>query len=76
MSPKKIASIEEEKLRRIVLSYSKIRYLKNLAHAILDDRLHLDDFERMENDEIANALTDVKGIGKWTTEMFLIFSLS
>ena len=75
LSPQKMLSIEDEKLRGIGVSYSKIGYLKNLSSAVLNNKICLDDFQGMENDEIVENLTTVKGIGQWTAEMFLIFSL-
>lgn len=74
-SPQKILSIEVEKLRGVGVSYSKIGYLKNLSNAVLNNKICLDGFKGMDNDEIIENLTAVKGIGQWTAEMFLIFSL-
>jgi DNA-3-methyladenine glycosylase II len=53
----------------------KIMYLKDLATHILDNRLNLFDLPRMEDGEIISRLTRVKGIGRWTAEMYLMFFL-
>ena len=68
-------SLEDEKLREIGVSYSKIGYLKNLSSAVLNNEICLDNLEGIENEEIVKNLTKVKGIGQWTAEMFLIFCL-
>ena len=71
----KLISLEDEKLREIGVSYSKIGYLKNLSSAVLNNEICLDNLEGIENEEIVKNLTKVKGIGQWTAEMFLIFCL-
>lgn len=75
LSPEKLLSIEDIEFRTIGISYAKIGYLKNLARAVIDNKIRLDDLEGMENTAIIETLTAVKGIGQWTAEMFLIFSL-
>jgi DNA-3-methyladenine glycosylase II len=75
LSPKTLLSMEEESLRTIGISYSKIKYLQALSSALMDGSLDLDRLHLLEDDEIIAQLTSVKGIGPWTAEMFLIFSL-
>ncbi|MCM2535152.1 DNA-3-methyladenine glycosylase [Neobacillus pocheonensis] len=75
LTPEKILSISAEELRSLGISYSKIKYLKDLSQKVLDKELALDTLDRLTNDEVIASLTSVKGIGKWTAEMFLIFSL-
>ena len=58
-------------LKDLGLSRQKISYLKSLAESGLD----FDKMEVMENEEIINVLTDIKGIGVWTAEIYCIFSL-
>jgi DNA-3-methyladenine glycosylase II len=53
----------------------KIEYLKDLAQKIEDGKLKIRSLSKMTDDEIIEHLTQVKGIGRWTAEMFLIFSL-
>ena len=53
----------------------KIIYLKDLATHIADNRLNLFDLPGMKDEEIISQLTRVKGIGRWTAEMYLIFFL-
>jgi DNA-3-methyladenine glycosylase II len=75
ISPKIILSLEEEELRRIGISYSKIKYLKALATAVIEKTLELNQLHLFDDDEVVRQLTSVKGIGPWTAEMFLIFSM-
>src|SRR5215207_15797 len=53
----------------------KIEYLKDLALHVYDGRINLKELPKMNDEEIINKLVNVKGIGRWTSEMFLIFSL-
>ena len=58
------------------LSQQKIRYVQDLALAFQDGRVQSRRFPTQSNEEIIAALTSIKGIGRWTVEMFLIFSLN
>ena len=61
----------DTQLRDLGLSRQKISYLKSLAESGLD----FDEMEVMENQEVINVLTDIRGIGLWTAEIYIIFSL-
>ena len=75
--PKQIISSSDLELRtQVGLSRMKILYLKDLAAHIVDSRLNLIDLPEMQDEEILCQLTRVKGIGRWTAEMFLIFCLA
>src|SRR5437660_715 len=63
------------KLRSAGLSGMKVEYLKDLAQKIEDGKLKMRSLSKMSDDEIIEHLTQVKGIGRWTAQMFLIFSL-
>ena len=60
---------------KVGLSGKKIEYIKDLAARVIDRKLNLALTSEMSDDEIVNQLIQVKGIGKWTAEMFLIFCL-
>lgn len=75
ISPERVIETDEEDFRRIGISYAKIGYLKNLSRAVMDQSLNLSGFDEMDDETIIQQLTAVKGIGRWTAEMFLIFSL-
>ena len=76
-TPEQIISSSDLELRtQVGLSRMKITYLKDLATHIDDSRLNLIDLPKMQDEEIINQLTRVKGIGRWTAEIFLIFCLA
>lgn len=75
ISPEKILSIDDFALRSVGLSGRKVEYIKALANAIVSKTIDFDAFHNLSNSEIITTLTAVKGIGKWTAEMYLIFSL-
>ena len=70
-----IAAIEDSTLRSVGLSGQKVGYLRDLSARILDGRLNLDELETLSDDEVIERLTSVKGFGRWTAEMFLMFRL-
>lgn len=75
VQPSIIIDVPEQSLRSIGLSWAKARYIKDLAQKILNEKLHLAKIQQMSDKQVIHELTKVKGIGKWTAEMFLIFSL-
>ncbi|MCG0276720.1 MAG: DNA-3-methyladenine glycosylase [Thermosediminibacteraceae bacterium] len=75
VTPEKILSLSEEELRSAGLSKKKIEYIKDLSEKVLSGVLDLDKIDSMTDEEVIEALLQVKGIGRWTAEMFLIFSL-
>jgi DNA-3-methyladenine glycosylase II len=62
-------------LRSVGLSGQKVGYLRDLCARIADRRLELDELEGLEDDQVVERLTSVKGFGRWTAEMFLMFRL-
>jgi DNA-3-methyladenine glycosylase II len=75
ITPSNLKEFNDEQLRSVGVSKQKSSYLHDLTNRILFGEIHLDEIEQMENEEVIKTLTSVKGIGKWTAEMFLIFSL-
>ncbi len=75
VQPEKIIAAPETDLRAIGLSNAKVAYAKALSWAVMNGAVRLDALDAMEDDEIVRHLTAVKGIGSWTAEMFLIFTL-
>jgi DNA-3-methyladenine glycosylase II len=65
----------ESRLRAAGLSPQKISYLKDLSGRMLDGSFHLRSLSAMQDEVVVRHLTQVKGIGRWTAEMFLIFTL-
>lgn len=75
LSAEAIVSLTDEQLRSAGLSRQKASYLKDLSERVLDQRLRLERIGRLSDDDAINELVQVKGIGRWTAQMFLIFSL-
>jgi DNA-3-methyladenine glycosylase II len=70
-----ILNTETEKLRSAGMSYSKAGYIKNIAKAFADGELNIKKIKKMTDEEVIIELTKIKGVGKWTAEMILIFTL-
>lgn len=75
ITPNKILSTDDESLRNVGLSYQKIKYLKSLSECYLDQTIDLLHLDTMNDQEIVDMLTKIKGIGIWSAQMFLMFSL-
>lgn len=74
-TPEGILDVGEAGLRSVGLSGVKARYALNLASAVHSGEVPLHKFHRWKDEDIVASLTSVKGVGVWTAEMFLIFSL-
>ncbi len=75
IQPRKIARTPVDKLREAGLSAAKARYLLDLAEKVHRGDVPLDTLHELTDDEVVAQLLPVKGIGRWTAQMFLIFSL-
>jgi DNA-3-methyladenine glycosylase II len=75
-TPQRVAATPVPRLRAAGLSGQKARYLKELARGFADGRIRPHRFARQSNEEIIETLTTIHGIGRWTAEMFLMFSLN
>lgn len=75
ITPEKIRDMLPETMRSMGLSYQKQSYLKSLADCILNRSVIFDNIHEMSNQEVIDMLISIKGIGVWSAEMFLIFSL-
>ncbi|HEY5617449.1 MAG TPA: DNA-3-methyladenine glycosylase [Vicinamibacterales bacterium] len=74
-TPTQVTATSDTELRVVGLSGQKVRYLRDLCRRVEDGSLQLTELEHMSDDEVIAALTQVKGIGRWTAEMFLMFRL-
>ena len=74
-NPHSIAAMSDEALRAAGISRQKAAYLRDLAGRVAAGDVPLDSIESLPDEEVVAALTRVKGIGRWTAEMFLIFRL-
>jgi DNA-3-methyladenine glycosylase II len=75
MHPEEIADAKHARLCACGLSVRKAEYLAGLARHFIDGTLHPSAWERMEDEAVIAELVQVRGIGRWTAEMFLMFNL-
>ena len=75
ITPQNVLSRKRPQLRACGLSDRKTEYIADLAQHFADGKIHARSWPRMSDEEIIAELTDVRGIGRWTAEMFLIFNL-
>ena len=75
VQPQYIILTADNIMKSFGLSNKKIEYIKLLSTDIIRGNINLNSFEEKEDEEIINELTKLKGIGRWTAEMFLIFCL-
>ncbi len=74
-TPEKLLAVSRAKLRMAGVSPQKATYLKDLARRVVDGRLKLSRLAKMDDEEVIRAMDEVRGVGRWTAQMFLIFSL-
>lgn len=70
-----VNAVADAQLRAVGLSTQKLSYLRDLCRRIDDGSLPLHALDAMDDEAVIEALTQVKGIGRWTAEMFLMFRL-
>ena len=75
LTANRLVTASEGSLRAIGLSRQKAEYLRGLANQVEDGRLDLTGIHRLDDAQVLAALTAIRGIGRWTAEMFLIFCL-
>lgn len=75
VTPKAVRERSDADLRAFGLSRGKVRYAKELAQAVMDGVLDLKGLEWMNDDQARQALMRVKGIGRWTADIYLMFAL-
>ncbi|HSC29904.1 MAG TPA: hypothetical protein VLD67_21675 [Vicinamibacterales bacterium] len=71
----RLALLSDEQLRTAGISRQKAGYLRDLCARVASGALDLDGLERMDDEDVVRALVEVKGIGRWSAEMFLMFRL-
>jgi DNA-3-methyladenine glycosylase II len=74
-TPKQVLDTSDALLRSIGLSNAKVNYVKNTASFWLEEQIDDEVLMQKEEDEIIITLTKIKGVGRWTTEMLLMFSM-
>ena len=74
--PNEVLKLDKEEMRKAGLSFRKIDYVRNLADYFENNSFHKKDVEKMSDQEISKELIQIKGIGQWTVDMFLMFTLN
>ncbi len=74
-TPEELLETDVEKLRSAGMSYSKASYIKNIARAFKNGDLDIKILRKMSDEDVKKELTKIKGVGNWTAEMTLIFTL-
>jgi len=74
-TPQQIVDTPFAKLRGIGLSNAKVSYVQNVARFEMEKGMDHKKLSKMSNEEVIDYLTEIKGVGRWTTEMLLMFAL-
>ena len=75
-TPQAILPLSEDALRGVGLSRQKVSYVRDLSRRVIDGSLKPEAFATMADNEVVAQLTQIKGIGRWTADMILIFRLA
>ena len=75
MTPKKLLNFENKSLKMTGLSKQKIQYIKNISTFFLENKSFIKNINQYDENRIKEQLINIKGVGNWTIDMFLIFSL-
>jgi DNA-3-methyladenine glycosylase II len=76
ISAEKLLQIPDKKIRGVGTSWKKVEFMKNLAEKVARSEIKLEKLNELHDEEIITQLTELHGIGRWTAEMFLMFSLA
>ena len=74
-TPQNILKLDDTEMRNCQISRQKSKYLRSLSHAVLEGNLDIENLGSLPKVEIRQQLTQIKGIGEWTTDVYLIFCL-
>ena len=75
INPESILSLSDTELQSLGLSFRKVEYIKNIAEKVHTRALDLSKLQFLTNDEVCSELSKLKGIGIWTAEMIMLFSM-
>lgn len=75
-TPEQILTVEQGNIRQIGVSTAKAKYIHNVAQAFVNKDIEIEKIKHMSDEEVIEALIQIKGVGKWTAEMILIFTLN
>jgi|SRR6185369_4860322 len=75
-TPEQILAMDDDKIRSCGLSFAKISYVKSVANAFVSDLIDIEKIKKQSDEEVIAELTQIKGVGRWTAEMILMFTLN
>lgn len=75
VTPQAVLDVPAESFLEIGLVPQKVEYMRNFAQAILDGKVTMDKFAEMTDSQISKQLLQIRGLGQWTIEMFLLLAL-
>jgi len=76
INPSQVLMLNNNEMKKVGLSFQKINYIKNVAHFFNENSFDKNTVEKMSDDEISEILIKIKGVGQWTIDMFLMFTLN
>ena len=76
LCPNEVLKLNKNEMRKAGLSFQKINYVRNLADYFENNSFQKNNVEKMTDEEISKELIQIKGIGQWTVDMFLMFTLN
>lgn len=76
LSPRNVLSFSDQEFKECGVSRQKRTYLRDLAHTFLTRRINLDKMHHLADEELIALLSSIKGVGRWTAKMFLMFTLA
>ena len=74
-TPEQVMAVDDEALRGVGLSRMKVSFVRDLCRRVMDGSLKLSELDALDDETVIRELVAVKGIGRWTAEMFLMFRL-
>jgi DNA-3-methyladenine glycosylase II len=74
-TPETIACVQAEELQACGMSMRKASYIQGVANSIIDGSLNLAELQSVSDEEVCKRLVHINGVGKWTAEMLMIFSM-
>lgn len=76
VTPVRVMAMADDDLRALGLSGQKVKYIRGLSEAIIDKSFKPTALEKMKDEDVYEAITALKGFGRWSAEMYLMFSLA
>ena len=75
LTPEKVVGIPDDELKSVGISYRKVAYIKDFSQKIVDNQFNVENISKMSDEDAIDRLVSLKGVGKWTAEMMLTFSM-